>query len=48
MKAMSTETHSPQYLRRRTFVRAVFWTPITALGFGMIISALVEYLTVTA
>lgn len=44
---MST-SHSPQYLRRRTIVRAIFWTPITALGFGMIAVAIVDYLAATA
>ncbi|WP_292897594.1 hypothetical protein [Microbacterium sp.] len=37
-------THSPAYLRRRTVVRAIFWTPITLLGFAMIVQGYAGYL----
>ncbi|WP_269634117.1 MULTISPECIES: hypothetical protein [Microbacterium] len=44
---MST-SHSPQYLRRRTIVRTIFWTPITLLGFGMIAQAVSNWMAAGA
>ncbi|UVG35089.1 membrane protein [Microbacterium phage Cece] len=35
--------HSATYLRRRTLIRWVFWTPITLLGFGLIFGSLATW-----